>query len=126
MEDREARVRDRLRRLWLTALYRAIDRVLTAGFWLAVAFILVGVGVALVGGEDLGNEVDTLDQILPDVASFRSQGLIDLGIIILLLTPGATVVASLAVAISARDRLFIGVCALLVSIIVGSLVVSLL
>jgi uncharacterized membrane protein len=120
------RAYQRRQRLWTTVLYRWAGRVLSIGFWTSLALLGFGLLVAALRGDPLGNEVETLDRVLPDAVRLHSQALIDLGILLLLLTPGAVVVLALVISIRGRDRLLAAVTTLLVLILVGSVVISLL
>lgn len=116
----------RRQRLWTTVLYRWAGRVLAVGFWTSLGLIAFGLLVAALRGDGLGSDVETLDRVLPDAARLHSQALIDLGILTLLLTPGAVVVVALVISIRGRDLLLATVAGLLVLILLGSVVVSLL
>jgi uncharacterized membrane protein len=116
----------RRQRLWTTVLYRWAGRVLSIGFWVSIGLIGSGLLVAAIRDEPIGNEVETLDMVLPDALRLHSQALIDLGILTLLMTPGAVVVLALVISIRGRDRLLTAVAASLVLILVGSVVISLL
>lgn len=120
------RAYQRRQRLWTTVLYRWAGRVLLIGFWMSVALIGFGLVVAALRGEPIGSEVETLDRVLPDALRLHSQGLIDLGILTLLMTPGAVVVLALVISIRGRDLIMSAVTTLLVLTLVGSVVISLL
>jgi hypothetical protein len=116
----------RRQRLWTTVLYRWAGRVLSIGFWAAFALIGFGLLVAALRGEPVGGEVETLDRVVPDAVRLHSQGLIDLGILTLLMTPGAVVVVALVISIRGRDRMLALVTSALLLMLVGSVVISLL
>ena len=120
------RAYQRRQQLWTTVLYRWAGRVLLIGFWSAVTLLGFGLLVAALRGDSLGQEVETLDRVLPDAIRLQSQALIDLGILLLLLTPGAVVVLALVISVRGRDRLLTAVTTLLVMTLVGSVVISLL
>jgi uncharacterized membrane protein len=100
-----------------TQLYRWIARILAVGFWTSVSVILVGVLLALAQGDDIPEETLSFSDVLPAVADFDPDGFVDLGILLLLLTPLGYVVAALLTFLRQRDRLFVGVCLLLVLLI---------
>lgn len=126
VDSSRRRAYQRRQRLWTTVLYRWAGRVLLIGFWSAVALLGFGLLVAALRGDPLGHEVETLDRVLPDAIRLHSQALIDLGILLLLLTPGAVVVLALVISVRGRDRLITAVTSLLVLTLVGSVVISLL
>ncbi|MFW6075894.1 MAG: DUF1634 domain-containing protein [Chloroflexota bacterium] len=99
--------------------------MLTWGLRASMAFIVLGMIVALARGEGIGEEVDRFDEIAGDLIRLQQEGFIDLGLILLLLTPAGTVVAVLVGAIRQREWMMIGVCLLLYVILAGSVVASL-
>ncbi|HUG14872.1 MAG TPA: DUF1634 domain-containing protein [Thermomicrobiales bacterium] len=107
--------------LRLTQLYRRIVLVLNAGFIVSVGLMLVGIIVAIVRGQTVGQTAEPIAEVLPAVARFDAQGMIDLGILVLLVTPIAYVLVSLVTFLRQRDALFVSVCLLLLSIIAGSI-----
>jgi uncharacterized membrane protein len=104
-----------------TQLYGWIARVLAVGFWLSVAVIALGVLLALGGGDVIGEETLSFSDIPAGVADLESDGFIGLGIVMLLLTPLACVVAALITFVRQRDRLFVGVCLMLILLICASI-----
>lgn len=125
MLTKRQRAHARLRERRSTFLYRWIIRIMTAGFWLSVSLILIGLVVALIRGEPVGDEVDALSRVVPEALRLESQGVIDLGILALLLTPAATVVVALVLAIRQRDLVFVGTCIMLLVILLGGIIVGL-
>lgn len=99
------------------ALYRWIGRTLTVGFWASVALIALGLLVAAIQREPLGDEVAALPDVIPAVLDLSPQGIVDLGILLLLFTPAIYTVVSLVIFVRQRDRLFIIVCCALLAII---------
>lgn len=116
---------DRIHRRRTTILYGWVIRVLTIGFWSSIGLILIGILVGQIRNQPIGDQVDPLDRVIPDALDLTAKGIVDLGILVLLLTPGATVVVSLITAISQRDRIFIIVCVILLLIVFGGIGVSL-
>jgi uncharacterized membrane protein len=108
-----------------TRLYRMIERILDYGFFLGIGVILLGTVLTLAQGDDLPEDVVGLLDLPSHVADFEASALLDLGLIILLLTPLSYVVAALVTFIREQDRLFIGVCLLLIALIAASVGVSL-
>src|SRR5690606_26722588 len=89
----QARVRyeERRRRV----LYRWVIRILTIGFVSSMVLILAGLAIAWLRGEPLGEEVAPLPDVLPGVFDLSPQGIVDLGILVLLFTPAAYTAVSL-------------------------------
>lgn len=107
------RYRERQRRV----LYRWIGRILTAGFWTSMALIGLGLLVALIQRESIGDEVAPLEQVIPAVLDLSPQGIVDLGILLLLFTPALYTMVSLYIFIRQRDRVFVVVCCALLAIV---------
>jgi uncharacterized membrane protein len=107
--------------LRLTQLYRRIVLVLNVGFAISVGLMFAGIVVAIARGQTIGDTAEPVVDVLPSVARLNAQGLIDLGILVLLITPVAYVVVSLATFVRQRDVLFVTVCLLLLLIVGGSI-----
>lgn len=106
------RFRERQRRV----LYRWIGRILTWGFWSSMTLIALGLVVSLVQREPLGDEVAPLEDVVPAVLDLSPQGIVDLGILLLLFTPALYTVVSLYIFVRQRDRIFVVVCCALLAI----------
>jgi uncharacterized membrane protein len=104
-----------------TQLYAWIARILAVGFWLSIGIIVVGVSLALLSGDGISEETLSVGDILPAVLDAEADGLIGLGILLLLLTPLSYVVAALVIFARQRDRLFVGVCLMLILLIAASI-----
>lgn len=107
--------------LRMTQLYRRIVLVLNTGFAISVGLMLVGLIVALVRGQSVSETAEPIADVLPSVLQLNAQGLIDLGILTLLVTPVAYVLVSLLTFVRQRDALFVGTCFVLLLIIGGSI-----
>ena len=94
----------------LEQLYDRIARILGIGFWTSIGVILLGVILTLAQGDDLGDETFHMEDVIPELLDGEAQALVDLGILLLLLTPLAYVVAALFTFLRQRDQLFVGVC----------------
>lgn len=115
MASREqARVRyyERRRRV----LYRWVGRTLAFGFVGSMVLILAGLGIAWVRNEPLGEEVARLPDVLPAAFNLSPQGIVDLGILLLLFTPAAYTAVSLYIFLKQRDYMFVVVCSVLLLI----------
>lgn len=115
-ERAERRYHERQRR----ALYRWIVRILTIGFWTSMTFIVAGLLLAAVQREPLGDEVAPLQEVIPAVLDLDPQGIVDVGILLLLFTPAAYTVVSMYIFARQRDRVFVIVCCALLSIMLLS------
>jgi uncharacterized membrane protein len=120
MDSRQQQVQDRIRDRQRRTLYLWIVRTLTVGFWSSVALIAAGVLVALVGGRPLGDEVAPLVDVVPSALDLNPQGIVDLGILLLLFTPSFYVLVSLVIFVRQRDRMFVVVCCALLAIVMVS------
>ncbi|MBA2453440.1 MAG: DUF1634 domain-containing protein [Chloroflexia bacterium] len=120
MSSRQQQVWDRVHERQRRTLYTWIVRILTGGFWSSVTLIVAGVLVALVGGRPLGDEVAPLVDVVPSALDLNPQGIVDLGILLLLFTPSMYVVVSLVIFLRQRDRMFVVVCCALLAIVMVS------
>lgn len=109
----------------MTRLYAGVIQVLTWGLRIAMAFIVLGLSIALIRREGIGEEVDRFDEIAGDMFRLQQEGFIDFGLILLLLTPAGTIALVLVHSIGTRDWKMIGVCLLLFVIVGGSVLASL-
>jgi uncharacterized membrane protein len=125
MQPRRLRARDRMRDRQTSIMTGWMVRVLTGGFWLSLALISLGILAALLRWEPLGTEAAALPDVVSEALRGDQQAIVDLGILVLLLTPGATVVAALVSAIAQRDRFLLSVCLILLGIIALSVVIGL-
>jgi uncharacterized membrane protein len=125
MERRPQRVLRRLRERQNQIMSDWIVLALTAGFWLSVGCIVAGIVVALVRWNAIGAETEPIPDVLSGVIDGSPQAMVDLGILVLLLTPAATVVVGIVSAIAQRDRFLGLVCGILLLITLLSLVVGL-
>jgi uncharacterized membrane protein len=114
-EDRETR-----------HLYRRSAAILRAGFVCALALMAVGLGIALVRDQTIDGSVVSLGDIPGALLDGDAQAILDLGILVLLVTPVAVIVAALAAFARQRDWRFVGVCLALVAILASSVGLALL
>lgn len=120
MDSRRQQARERVHERQRRALYSWIVRILTVGFWSSAALIMTGVLVALIGGRPLGDEVAPLVDVVPTALDLNPQGIVDLGILLLLFTPSFYVAVSLVIFARQRDRMFVVVCCALLAIVMVS------
>lgn len=125
MSGRRERALERLQRRRLTILYRVVGRILTTGLWFSIGFLAIGFLLAILQREPLSEELTPLRDIPSAIVDIEPGGFIDLGLVALLLTPAAAVVATLTAALRQRDWPFVGVGIMLVVIILLSLITGL-
>jgi uncharacterized membrane protein len=78
-------------------LERSIARLLTLGTYVSIALLAVGVGLMVINGIGplSGGPAFDLARLGPDLAAFRPAGFLWLGLLAVVATPTARVVASL-------------------------------
>ena len=118
--QRPQQVQERIYERQRRALYRWIVRTLTVGFWSSMALIAAGVALALFRDEPIGDEVAPLVDVVPAALALEPQGIIDLGILVLLFTPSFCVVVSMIIFLRQRDYMFVIVCCALLAIVMVS------
>lgn len=102
----------------LAPLYGAAVAVLTWGFRLGAALLVVGLVVALARREELNRSADPFAEVLPAVFDGRAAGVVDLAIIWLMGTPVAAVLVVAGGFFRLGDRRY-GLLSLLVLAILG-------
>ncbi|HEY7032864.1 MAG TPA: DUF1634 domain-containing protein [Thermomicrobiales bacterium] len=78
----------------LAPIYRSVITVLTWGFRLGAALLIVGLVVAAIKGEPLNRKAERFADVLPAVFDGKASGIVDLAILCLVATPVASVVAT--------------------------------
>ena len=89
-----------------TELEVLIPKMLRAGLHLSLVLLVLGVAVRLAAGPHAGPPV-TLLTLPQALLALDPQGLMGLGVLVLLLTPIARVVASLGYFVKAGDRPYV-------------------
>lgn len=102
-------------------LRRWVANVLTIGVWSAVTLVAVGLGWALVSGRPL--EVPP-GSLLDELTAGEPGSVVLLGILVLLLTPVAQLVAAAAAFTRNRERGYVAVTLLVLGVLVFSLVLA--
>jgi uncharacterized membrane protein len=107
-------------------LDRTIARLLTVGTYVSIALLAAGVAAMVAGtispldraaGFDLG-------RLVPDLARLRPEGFLWLGLVVVIGTPSARVLASLLGYVRAGDRIMVLVAALILAVIALSVVIG--
>ena len=106
----------------LEHLYDRIAQILAIGFWASIAVIVAGLLLALVRGEGINDTTHHMETVLREAVNLNPSGLVDIGLLGLLLTPLAYVAAALLTFLRQRDRLFIAVCAALILLFAATVV----
>ena len=88
---------------------RAVSRLLLTGLLIAIALMLVGVILAAARGAGSVEGLSSITRLPHLLASLDATGFIDLGLLVLLATPAARVVALLIVFAARRQWLFAAV-----------------
>jgi uncharacterized membrane protein len=102
----------------MTHFNQRISKVLTAGLLVSVALLLVGVVLTLARPEVSVGHGTAVGHIPANLAHLRPGGFFDLGLLVLLGTPVARVIAVLAGFIQRRMWLF-ALCSLIVLVVLG-------
>lgn len=107
-------------------LDRAIARVLMAGTYVSVVLLAVGVVLMLLAGISPLDAAPSLDPatILADIATLQPAGFLWLGLIAVIATPTARVVASLLGYGLARDWTMVAVSIGILAVIVASVMLA--
>ncbi|MBE3110452.1 MAG: DUF1634 domain-containing protein [Acidobacteria bacterium] len=111
-----------------------ISRLLLSGVLLSAAIILAGFILFLlrggIGGESLSDVVDRqktaadFGMILRGISRADGKSLIQLGLLVLILTPISRVAMSVFFFLRERDRVFVATTAIVLCILVGGLIGS--
>ncbi|HEX5823734.1 MAG TPA: DUF1634 domain-containing protein [Candidatus Limnocylindrales bacterium] len=107
-------------------LERSIARLLTLGTYASVALLVIGVVLMLAGGigPRSGGPVFDPTTLVPDLLALRPTGFLWLGLIAVLATPAARVVASLVGYIRRGERTMTVVAALILLVIALSVALA--
>ena len=108
--------------------YRWAGFTLTAGMY--ASFAAMGVGLlwwlasGAPGGGEAASKVVPLDRLAPELAAMNPLALLNLGVLLLLVTPGLTLLTEIVSYAMARNWRFAGVATLVGIILLLSLVLS--
>jgi uncharacterized membrane protein len=107
-------------------LERSIGRLLAIGTYASVALLVVGVVLMLADGIGPRSEGPTFNpaNILPDLLALRPAGFIWLGLLVVVATPAARVLAALLGYARQGDRTMAIVAALILAVIALSVVLA--
>ncbi|MCC6791628.1 MAG: DUF1634 domain-containing protein [Thermomicrobiales bacterium] len=110
----------------LAPVYRAAIAVMTWGFRIGAALLVVGLAVAAAKRESIRNEVDPFADILPKIFDGEAAGIIDLAIVVLMATPLLTVIAVALAFRRAGDRRYANASLMVLGVLAISVILSLL
>lgn len=109
-----------------------LGKLLQAGVLISAAVSLLGGAFYLLhsGGEPadygtfrgVGGGLDSVRGVLRGAAEMRSRAVIQLGLLLLILTPIARVALSLLAFVHQRDRMYVGITGLVLALLLFSLV----
>jgi uncharacterized membrane protein len=98
--------------------------VLRAGMYISLALLSVGVILYLVDGGEVGSVLGPVEAIA-SALNLEAEGWMSLGIISLIMTPLAGVVAALAVFVRAKELRMVGVSLLVICVVALAILVKL-
>ena len=98
---------------------------LKVGSSLSIALIAIGLILSgLVDNQNIESPVP-LAQLLPAVLHLNAAAIITLAVLILLLTPASQIIVAMVVTLLEKDKIYSGICLLLLCILATSIFVSL-
>lgn len=93
--------------------------------WISLGLVIIGIAVA---GLDNQKSIETLvplDQLAQAIIQFNAAAIITLAILILLFTPVLQIMLAMVVLLREKDRIYSGICLLLLCVLAISIIVSL-
>lgn len=93
--------------------------------WISLGLVIIGIAVA---GLDNQKSIETLvplDQLAQAIIQFNAAAIITLAILILLFTPVLQIMIAMVVLLLEKDRIYSGICLLLLCVLAISIIVSL-
>jgi uncharacterized membrane protein len=105
-------------------MFDAVSFVLTWGFRVAFAALAVGLLLALARGESLSSRVEPISQIAHGIGKGNAAAFVDLGIVLLLLTPPEAVATVLVVFARRRDPLYTAISLIVLAVLAAGIVLA--
>jgi uncharacterized membrane protein len=107
------------------SLEHTIARLLTIGTYLSIALLVIGLGLRLAtsGGPSVGPAFD-LTRLVPNLLAFKPEGFLWLGLLVVVATPAARVVASLVGYVRRGEPRMAIVAALILLVIAASVALA--
>jgi uncharacterized membrane protein len=112
-------------RLTDPGLTRALSRLLLVGLLVAIGLMIAGAILAVIQESGSVRHSTSLGDLPGLLANGDPTGFLDLGLLVLLATPAARVIALLVAFIRRREWLFAGISAVVVAVLVLSAVLGL-
>ena len=110
----------------LAPVYRAAITVMTWGFRVGAALLVLGLAVAAAKRESLQHSVDPFVDIIPKILDGKAAGIIDLALVVIMATPLLTVVTVATSLKRVGDRRYAMISFMVLGILAISVVLSLL
>lgn len=109
--------------------YRWASYTLRIGMYSSFGAMVIGLAWLLIasaaGASTTQTKVIPPDRILPELFALNPLAMLNLGVVLLLITPGVTLLAQIATYVAARNWRFAGIAALVAAILLLSLSISL-
>lgn len=105
-------------------LNEVVRSMLIVGLSVSTVILIIGLALSVVGHQSLSNHVSELGNLLTRVRSGAPDGFLDLGILVLIVTPVLRVVGSLIEFINKRNWRYAGISALVLSILTVSVIIG--
>jgi uncharacterized membrane protein len=99
-------------------------RVLTWGFRISAALLLIGLLISAVQGEGLHTSVEDVPAIIENIADGNGAGVVALAILVMILTPIASTLSVVISCLRIGDRRYAMIGALVLVILIVSAAVS--
>lgn len=106
-------------------MYRTISMVLRWGLHVSLATMVVGLGLLILAPEPVAFQPLRFREILAGVLRLQAVAWLDLGVLILLVTPVLRVVTTLISFSATREWMFAGVSAFVLAVFFASFVLAL-
>jgi hypothetical protein len=110
----------------IAPLLAQIGAVLRRMFAVSAGLLVLGIVVAVIRREPLGERVDPLDEVLPAVLAGHASGIIDLAILWLMAAPVVATIVVLAGFLRMGDRRYAFVTGLVLAVLAASILRALL
>ncbi len=109
--------------------YRVAGLILRTGMYLSFGVMLVGLGWVLIAGASIPADAEhhsiALDRLGPELTAGNPLAIVSLGVVLLLFTPGITLLSTIVTFVLARNWRFAGVATLIGATLLFSLSLSL-
>jgi uncharacterized membrane protein len=86
------------------AVNRAASRVLGWGFTISAVLVVVGLALTAVRGDSLHTSLESLPDMLDELADGRGAGVVGLGILAMIVTPIVSTIAIIVACVRIGDR----------------------